>query len=304
MFFSNTKKTNLFIVGFPKCGTTAIYQYLSEHKNVHLCFPKEPHYFIESDWHRHPAKTEKQYLNLFSGASEEAEVFLDSSALHIYSEQALRRMYAFNPDAKIVLMIRNPKKMVVSYHKYEYRTFIEDEGDFEKAWALQDSRKEGRTLPSSCKYPIRLQYKNIGLMGKHVKTLLDIWPRDQVEFVILDEFIADPLGQYKEMLSFIGIPYDGRTEFPPVNEGGGWKSKTVGRLMMFAWPILIKTVITLRLSSLLRKPKFLLFLWKMSSAKEEKTSIPDNMAPVLNEAFNNDIKRLSSLLNKNLDHWL
>ena len=41
---SSPIKPNLFIVGFAKCGTTALHEYLSTHPNVHPSFPKEPHF--------------------------------------------------------------------------------------------------------------------------------------------------------------------------------------------------------------------------------------------------------------------
>ena len=42
---NKNKIPNFFIVGAPKCGTTALYEYLSSHPDVFLCDPKEPNYF-------------------------------------------------------------------------------------------------------------------------------------------------------------------------------------------------------------------------------------------------------------------
>ena len=36
---------DFFIVGAPKCGTTAISEYLRTHPRIFMCKPKEPHYF-------------------------------------------------------------------------------------------------------------------------------------------------------------------------------------------------------------------------------------------------------------------
>src|SRR3954462_11943919 len=93
----SSAQPNLFIVGFAKCGTTALHEYLSTHPNVHPSFPKEPHFFIEPEWRKSPARTEAEYLRFFAGAPEDARVFLDSSAVHIYLPQALRRIREFNP---------------------------------------------------------------------------------------------------------------------------------------------------------------------------------------------------------------
>ena len=177
---SSPIKPNLFIVGFAKCGTTALHEYLSTHPNVHPSFPKEPHFFIEQMWRKTPARNEAEYLRFFAGASKDARVFLDSSAVHIYSPQALRKIREFNPAARIIVMVRNPVNMLASFHRYSCRMFVEDVEHFEEAWDLQAARAQGNSLPRDCEFPVLLQYENIGRIGKHVATLLDIWPRSQV----------------------------------------------------------------------------------------------------------------------------
>lgn len=304
MTSSAPRKPNLFIAGFPKCGTTAIFQYISTHPDVHLSFPKEPHYFIERAWHRHPAKTEREYLKLFKGAPANARAIVDSSALYIYSPEALRRMREFNPEARIIIMLRNPLDMVVSFHRYSYRTFVEDVADFDWAWNLQEARARGEQLPQDCEFPIRLQYENLGMMGKHVAALLDIWPASQVKLVFMEEFIRAPLQHYKELLEFAGLPYDGRTEFPRVNEGGAWKSRTLGKLMMRLWPTVIAVVNRTGLSRLVRKPQFWMFLWGLNSATEEKIVLSPETRKMLQGRFAEDIGLLAQITGRDLSHWL
>src|SRR5262245_46706672 len=123
---SSPPRPNLFVAGFAKCGTTALQQYLATHPNIHVCFPKEPHFFIEDAWRRRPAKTESEYLRYFAGASKNARVFVDSSALYVYSQRALRQIREFNPDAKLILMVRHPVDMLASGHRYSCRMFIEE----------------------------------------------------------------------------------------------------------------------------------------------------------------------------------
>ena len=154
---SSPVKPNLFIVGFAKCGTTALHEYLSTHPNVHPSFPKEPHFFIERIWRHSPARTEAEYLRFFAGATKDARVLLDSSAVHIYSPQALRKIREFNPDARIIVMVRNPVNMLASFHRYSCRMFVENVTDFEEAWNLQASRANGINLPEGCEFPVLLQ---------------------------------------------------------------------------------------------------------------------------------------------------
>lgn len=306
MSLSNTvpSKPNLFIVGFAKCGTTALHEYLSTHPHVHPSFPKEPHFFIEPMWRKSPARTEAEYLRFFAGAPKDARVLLDSSAVHIYSPQALRKIREFNPDAKIIVMVRNPVNMLASSHRYSCRMFVEDVEDFEDAWDLQASRAQGHNLPAGCEFPVLLQYENLGRVGQHIATLLEIWPRSQVKIVFFDEFVKTPLAHYKEILDFIGIPYDGRTEFPKVNEGGVWKSRMVGRMMLKSWPVVIKVLSRVGVAGVARRPRFWMFLWGLNSARDEQTPMDPKFRQRLIDVFRDDIQLLAATTGRNLDHWL
>jgi hypothetical protein len=297
-------RPNLFIVGFAKCGTTSLHEYLSTHPNVHASFPKEPHFFMERGWRPRPARTETEYLRFFAGASPDARVFLDSSVFHVNSRAALQKIRAFNGDAKIIVMLRHPVEMLASFHAYSCRLFIEPVTDFEAAWNLQTARAEGRNLPPGCEFPCLLQYRNLAGMGQHVAALLEIWPRAQVKFVFFDEFVRAPLEQYNDILDFIGIPYDGRTEFPKVNEGVVWKNRALGRLMLKAWPIVISMLTRTGLIGAVRRRDVWMFLWKLNTAREERIDIDPAFRRRLVDVFRDDIALLSAATGRNLDHWL
>ncbi|HEX2249085.1 MAG TPA: sulfotransferase domain-containing protein, partial [Gemmatimonadales bacterium] len=65
------KKPNFFIVGAPKCGTTALYEYLRLHPHVFMPELKEPHFFAK-DLGTYPRiKTLEVYTQLFSGATDQ-----------------------------------------------------------------------------------------------------------------------------------------------------------------------------------------------------------------------------------------
>ena len=53
------KKPNTFIIGAPKCGTSAMANYLDQHPDIYVSPIKEPHYFIKDDM---PQKTDMDYL--------------------------------------------------------------------------------------------------------------------------------------------------------------------------------------------------------------------------------------------------
>ena len=130
-------KPNLFIIGAPKCGTTAKAHYLSEHPDVFMCPEKEPHYFnTDLNYKRGKSDDLEEYLNLFSGATEE-KIVGEASVWYLYSKEAVRNILEFNPNAKFIIMVRNPIKMAPSLHQQLFYNGRETEKDFNKAWCLQ-----------------------------------------------------------------------------------------------------------------------------------------------------------------------
>ena len=105
---------NFFIVGAPKCGTTALCEYLKYHPNVFMSTPKEPHYFAEDfERYRH-VKTEDKYLALFGDCNDRHLMIGEASVFYLRSTRAVSLIRDFNPDAKIIVMLRNPVDMVYS----------------------------------------------------------------------------------------------------------------------------------------------------------------------------------------------
>jgi hypothetical protein len=141
-------------------------------------------------------------------------------------------------------------------------------------------------------------------VGQHVAALLEIWPRSQVKVVFFDEFVKAPLEHYRDILDFIGVPYDGRTEFPKVNEGGVWKSRLLGRMMLGAWPLVIKVATRVNIMGSLRRPQFWMFLWGLNSARDERVPMDPQFRQRLIDVFREDIQLLAATTGRNLDHWL
>src|SRR5687767_7533385 len=138
---SQSPRPNFFIVGAPKCGTTSLYNYL-----------KEPHYFC-TDFYKPSGLTEDQYLELFAPAKSEKRIG-EGSTWYIYSEEARKGIKAFDPDARIIIMLRDPVAMMYSLHAQRLWLARENIQDFEEALDAESDRKEGRRLP---RYPFPVQ---------------------------------------------------------------------------------------------------------------------------------------------------
>jgi hypothetical protein len=87
-------------------------------------------------------------------------------------------------------------------------------------------------IPPGCLEPRTLDYKAMGRFGEQVQRYLAVFPPDQVRVIRFGDWTADPRATYLEILSFLGVADDGRTDFPPVNQGMTYRSRVLTRMVV------------------------------------------------------------------------
>lgn len=302
------KRPNFYVIGAPRCGTTALYTYLRSHPNIFLPEIKELHYFA-SDFPNIQKiffKSQDDYLKMFEGAKENHLAVGEISPLYMYSKVALKNIKAFNPAVKLIVMIRNPVEFVQSVHQLNLGLLREDEPDLAKAWDLQEIRRQGKRIPAGCREPELILYGELGSFGKHVEKVLEVFPKEQVLIVLFHEFVKNPKHVYENILSFLGVPSDHRQDFPPVNSNYEHKSKLLGRLLH---PPQIVYQAYMKLLSLfgIRSMRFVSQIYgkieAFNARRVSRTSIDPALYARLQTYFREDIRKLSELINRDLSAW-
>lgn len=135
-------RPNFFIVGAPKCGTTSLYEYLRSHPQVFMPEKKEPEHFSDDlDWRnvmlRHRVADRDDYLSLFDPAPAHAAAVGEASTWYLFSEAAAGAIHDFNPEARIIIMLRDPVKMMYSLHGQFLKDCNEVIEDFAQAIAAE-----------------------------------------------------------------------------------------------------------------------------------------------------------------------
>ncbi len=303
---------NFFVAGAPKCGTTSLYAHLRAHPNIFMCSPKEPAYFYEDLTRIHAFfGSFDDYLALFRKSGDQHLAVGEASTAYFYSRTAMKRIHDFNADAKIIVMVRNPIDFVRSLHAQLLFNFNEDREDFVEAWSLQEERARGRSIPERCRRPRMLQYRAAAKFGEQLERLLTIFPRNQVMCILFDDFIADPRAVYLVVLAFLGVPDDGRTEFPRYNAAKThrWESvnafmKRPPRLVRAFWSALKRvggpkiSRFTVSLIS-----RFLMSLVRANAQTINRMVLPESFRDQLIDEFRPDIAKLSRLIGRDLSRW-
>jgi hypothetical protein len=300
---NKTVKPNFFIIGAPKAGTTALYTYLSEHPHVYMSMMKEPHFFA-TDFPNHRARccsTLDDYLRLFADARPECHQAVGEASVHyIHSAEAVRNIYNFDPEAKLIAMLRHPAELIYAFHGQCVFNAIEDRADFGVAWRLQAARREGVNLPLGCYEPAFVQYEQIGKLGRQVESVMNIFPSEQLLFILFEDFVADAPAVYQRVLNFLEIPPDARQTFQKVNESKKPRFRWLNDLAYNRPPWMKRLYEYSGVRGYGIKGRLL----RLNTKKKQRSSLPPAFRAELLGVFRQDILKLGSLLKRDLGHWL
>jgi len=298
-------KPNFFIVGAPKCGTTALYEYLRTHPNIFMPEIKEPHFFAK-DLGTYPRiKTTEEYSAIFAQSTEDHLAVGEASVYYLRSSVAIPNIREFNPDARIIAMFRNPIEMVHSFHAQLLYVAEENVSDFETAWRLQERRRRGLDLPPASRGSFLLQYAEFGRFGTQSQRLLATFPRAQVKLILYDDFAVSPRRVYDEIIAFLGIPHDNRSEFPRINESKRARLAWLGKFSRKPPAALRKAFRNLKHA--LGDEEIITLKSKivdLNTIKERRQPLSPEFRTELAETFRDEVALLSGLLNRDLSHWV
>ena len=223
-----SKKVNFFIVGAPKCGTTTLHHFLSNHPLVDFGAMKEPHLFA-TDLRMKGYITENEYALGYNFSNSETKVFGDASVMHLYSAQAAENIFNYNPSAKILIMLRRPVDFLASYHHEQYYNQVEDQPCLQEGWTLVEQRRAGLKVPALCPDRRLLDYKEIGRFDIQLMRYITRFPRENVKIGFLKDIEQRPYEFISALYSFLDLPPDGRVEL------GHYASRKTYRRFWHSW---------------------------------------------------------------------
>lgn len=294
-------KPNFLIVGAAKCGTSSLDRYLSQHPEVFIPPKKEAHYYStisfperfrgpgDDGMNQYTIRDQHLYEDLFTGVRQEKAVG-ESSVFYLFYPGTAERIYADIPDAKIIIMLRNPIDRAFS----AYMHLIRDERehlDFGEALQNEERRK-------AMDYEPMWLYKELGLYSRQVKRYFDVFGESQVKTVIFEEFVKDPQSTLVDLLNFLdvdsSIPIDTSIQY---NVSGKPKSRWIYNFI--SKPNGVKELIKPFFPPGMRERLGI----RAKSLILEKVSMDPVIRSELESFYADDIVQLENLLNHNLSIW-
>ena len=317
MYFK--KKIDFFIVGAPKCGTTFLKNHLVQNPKIFM--PKiECVYWCKDMNDLSEIKSENAYFSLFTkNLSENSEIICgEKSSNYLHSEKAYNEIYNYNPNAKIIICLRNPVEAAISYHNHNKVMGFELINNFLEAWEAQEVRKNNNfKIPYYArKETLRYQYRYIYSYDIHVKKFIEKFGDEKVKVIFFDDLIKDSQNVFNDVFDFLKVERKSFKQISVINQRARVDIKNTLSNIIFRF--LVFYLKTTKVKSISQKIKNILgiksfgFLVKHITKKINKleVTVPEQESKFLKhrELLINEIKNsilnLSKLKKKNLDLWL
>jgi len=182
----SSRKTNLFVIGAMKSGSTSLHYYLADHPEIFMCEPKEPWYFVkEKNWH----KGEDWYASLFAEAGDDVRYLGESSADYTMMPKfqgVPERIAAYNPEARFIYVLRDPVQRSISHYWHNVR------------W--HGERRD--LLAALHEDPDLVDFSNYHLQ---LATFRKIFPAERFYVLSFEEMVARPEETMARMFTWLGV---------------------------------------------------------------------------------------------------
>src|SRR3990170_8700279 len=141
---------NFLIIGAHKSGTTSLYQYLRQHPQVFMPQLIEPSFFSYEGQNlqhnpsirRHVITRFEDYVALFQEARGEIAIG-EASPMYLKCPQSAVRIKHYIPDARLIVILRNPVDRAYSHFQMELRNGTVNNPDFTQAIQEMVSHPDG-----------------------------------------------------------------------------------------------------------------------------------------------------------------
>ena len=205
---------DFYIIGFAKCGTTSLFEYLISHPNVHPPKGKEIDFFDRLysrgiNWYKvgFPFKIQKFFDTVFL-----RKKFLTGEATPRYIEHphAINRIKEITPNAKFIILLRNPIDRAFSQHNmnvkndYEINNFSDALKEEPRRIANRIEKMSNDVSYYSWNFDL-YAYLEHGIYVDKIKRWMEVFPKEQFFIIQSEEFLKNPSKIYNNVLEFLGL---------------------------------------------------------------------------------------------------
>lgn len=196
------------IIGVAKAATSSLYAYLGQHPQIYLSPERVPNFFGRGEQATPPfggpvkqrnvaAPTLTRYCALFADAQNEIALGEGSSFFN-FTPRAAQRIHHYIPDAKLLVMLRQPAERIYSQYLFARRMGWEPSSSFITALDDEPKRQAENWFPFLC-------YRTSGLYAANLRAFYERFPASQIQVSLFDEFQRKPIEVMRAIYHFLGV---------------------------------------------------------------------------------------------------
>jgi hypothetical protein len=190
----------VFFAGVQKAGTSSLYAYCCEHSELAAPPHKEPHFFDDEniDWDR---PSYDALHSLYSPAAKTALLF-DSTPIYTFWPPSPERIARYNPEARFILLFRDPIERAWSHWRKEYTRGMES---LHFAEAIRQGRRridEGSATSDAARL---FSYVERGFYAAQLERLFGLFPTENVLCLRSRDLLNDPSTVLSTISQFLRI---------------------------------------------------------------------------------------------------
>ena len=191
---------NLFIVGAQRSGSTYLYNMLDGHPQVSMLHPvrPEPKFFMNE---KLLSKGKDYYQETHFKDRKDGALYLgEKSTSYIESMDAARMIHEYYPDARILMILRDPVLRAYSNYRFSVAHKLEML-TFEEALATELARLKNVSFTTSV---TPYAYRQRGHYINYIESYLNVFDKDQLCILIFEEFVGN-LEKVHSLYRWLGI---------------------------------------------------------------------------------------------------
>jgi len=296
---------DFLLIGAARSGTTSLNNYLGQHPEIFICPKKESSFFAleghprnfagpsaDISWFNpHIVTAISDYQALFNGISSE-KVSGEASVLYLYSPIAARNIYRYLPNAKLLVILRNPAERAYSNFMFQVSRGHETILDFQKALD-----EEPRRIAANWRH--MWHYKQLGFYYQQLSHYYDLFSHDQIRVYLYEDYNRDPMPILKNIYAFLQVDDTFQPDLSiQLNISGLPKSRKMDAFLKSRNLLksALRSFLPRKLRSLIRNRVYRQNLNRPELAPEIRRA--------LLEEYREDILKLQDIIQRDLMGWL